>query len=272
VSGRGGVLLQRGSKTSYYAVVTRSSTTIRLAEIAQDQWGLVTRGQAERAGISRATFTRLVANRVLERLAPGVYHLGGAPPADHLALRAAWLQLAPEVAAWERTPIQGVVSHRSAAALYSVGHLPADRHEFTFPRRHQSRRPDVRLHIRKLRDAEWIELRGLPVTRPARIAADLLAEHEDGEAVAQIITDSIRAAYDYPGTFADAISPFAGRFGLRRGDGLALLRWLLDLVGDTDRDDWMREAREHPAGSVPDTRRVEASHPDAALGAGMARE
>jgi hypothetical protein len=29
-----------------------------------------------------------------------------------------------------RTPGQGVVSHRSAAAVYGVGDLPADRHDF----------------------------------------------------------------------------------------------------------------------------------------------
>jgi GH18 family chitinase len=53
--------------------------------------------------------------------------------------------------------------------------------------------------------------------------------------------------YDYPGTFADALGPHAARFGLRRGDGLALLRWLLDLVGDPDTPRWMDEARDHTA-------------------------
>jgi hypothetical protein len=57
-----------------------------------------------------------------------VYRLAGAPPADHLELRAAWLQLAPEIPGWDRTPEQAVVPHRSAAALYGLGHLPADRH------------------------------------------------------------------------------------------------------------------------------------------------
>jgi hypothetical protein len=38
-------------------------------------------------------------------------------------------------------------------------------------------------------------------------------------------------AYDYPDTFADALGPHVAGSGLRRGDGLALLRWLLDPVG-----------------------------------------
>lgn len=218
----------------------------RLAEIATDQWGLVTRRQAERAGVSRATIDRLAADgSILERVAHGVYHLTGAPIPDHLELRAAWLQLTPNIPAWERTAVQGVVSHRSAAVLYGIGHLPADRHEFTLPKRKQSRRPDVRLHHRRLKTGEWIELRGLPVTRPSRIASDLLLDQEDPEAVAHVVADAIRAVYDYPGTFVGGLAPHAVKFGLRRGDGTALFRWLLDLVGDPKTSQWMEEAQSH---------------------------
>lgn len=230
-------------------MVPRYSTLHRLAKIAEDQWGLVTRRQAERADVSQATLQRLATTGVLDRVAQGVYRLTGAPPPDHLELRAAWLQLAPEVPAWERTPEQGIVSYRSAAALYDLGHLPADRHEFTLPVRRQSRRKDVRLHHRSVSPSEWIVLHGMPVTRPSRVAADLLADKEDPEAVAQVIADAIRSIYDYPGTFADALAPHAARFGLRRGDGLALLRWLLDLVGDPETSRWMQEARAHVARS-----------------------
>lgn len=224
--------------------MARSSTISRLSAIAADQWGLVTRRQAERAGVPRATFDRLTSDQgLIERVAHGVYRLTIAPSPDHVALRAAWLQLAPGVPAWERTPAQGVASHRSAAALYGIGELPADRHDFTVPTRKQSRRADVRLHHRQLDAGEWIQLRGLLVTRPARIASDLLQEDEDPEAVGQITADGIRAVYDHPGTFAAALAPHAARFGLSRGDGLALLRWLLDLVGDPDTSRWMTEAR-----------------------------
>ena len=226
-------------------MVPRYTTLHRLAKIAEDQWGLVTRRQAERADVSQATLQRLATTGVLDRVAQGVYRLTGAPPPDHLELRAAWLQLAPEVPAWERTPEQGVVSHRSAAALHGLGHLPADRHEFTLPARRQSRRPDVRLHYRAVRPGEWIVLHGMPVMRPSRIAADLLDDKEDPEAVAQVIADALRPVYDYPAAFAGALAPYAASFGLRRGDGLALLRWLLDTVGDPETSRWMEEARAH---------------------------
>jgi hypothetical protein len=223
--------------------MARYATLNRLARIAQDQWGLVTRRQAERAGISPATLQRLASESVLERVAQGVYRLSGSPTPDDLELRAAWLQLAPDVPAWERTPREGVVSHRSAAAVYGLGHLPPDRHEFTLPVRRQSRRPDVRLHQREVADAEWIALRGLLVTRPARIASDLLADREDPEAVGYVVADAIRGVFDYPVSFVEALAPHATKFGLRRGDGLALLSWLLDLVGAPDTSEWLEQAR-----------------------------
>ena len=224
------------------------STLRRLGGLAEEQWGLVTRQQAVKAaGVAPATFARLASDgSILERVAHGVYHLTGAPLPDHLDLRAAWLQLAPDTPAWDRRPDQGVVSHRSAAALYGVGHLPADGHDFTLPKRRQSRRSDVRLHQRPLEDREWIDLQGLPVTRPSRIASDLLYDLEDPEAVAHLIADAIRSAYDYPGPFVGALAPHAARFGLRHGDGLGLLRWLLDLVGDPDTARWMEEANREP--------------------------
>lgn len=236
--------LQLPSDMRYCAVIMRNSTVRLLGEIAADQWGLVTRRQAERAGLPRATLDRATADGgLLERVAHGVYRLTAAPMPDHVEMRAAWLQLAPPVPAWERTPAQGVVSHRSAAALYGLGHLPADRHDFTLPTRKQSRRADVRLHHRQLRTGEWITLKGLFVTRPARIAADLVLDREDPEAVAQVVADAIRDESDYPGQFADALAPHATKFGLRRGDGVALLRWLLELVADPQAQHWMEEAR-----------------------------
>lgn len=218
----------------------------RLADLAEEQWGLITRRQALMAGVPRNTLGRMVADRsVLERVTQGVYRIVGAPPADHLGLRAAWLALAPDVPAWERTAAQGVVSHRSAAALWGLGDLPADRHEFTVGKGVQTRREDVRLHHRSMSDGEWIVVGGLPVTMPARIASDLLHERTDPEAVARIVVEAIRKVNDYPGSFADSLAPHAMHFGLRRGDGLGLLRWLLDLVGDPETEQWMKEGAAH---------------------------
>lgn len=227
---------------SYYAAVAAARTATRLADLAESQGGLLTRRQAEASGVSPATITRLARSGALDRVAHGVYRFAGAPPPGHQELRAAWLQLAPDTPGWERRPEQGVVSHRSAAALYGLGHLPADNHDFTLPGRRQTRRPDVRLHVGRLTDAEWNLLAGLPVTRPSRIAADLLGEREDPAAVAHVVTDAIGAGHDHPSTFAQTLAPHAAQFGLRRGDGVAVLRWLFGLVGDMRTAEWLAEA------------------------------
>jgi hypothetical protein len=162
-----------------------------------------------------------------------------------LGLRAAWLQLSPEKFVWERGAAEGVVSHRSAAALFDLGHLPADRHDFIVATRHQTRRSDVRLHTRVMRDSDWDNLRGLTVTRPSRIASDLLWDTEDPQAVAQVVADALHNADDYPGAFAEALALHAARFGLRRGDGIALLEWLLDLAARRETSAWLDQARAH---------------------------
>lgn len=205
----------------------------KMAELATDQWGLLTRQQAEAAGVAPTTFTRLVGG-FLERVAHGVYRVAAAPAPDHLELRAAYLQLEPELTIWERTGEHGVVSHRSAASIYGLGHLPADIYEFTLPKRRQVRRKDVRIHVAALEEKPWIAMRGLLVTRPSRIAADLLRTNEDPEAVAQITVEALRNTQDYPRSFVGELAPLAFRLGFRKGAGHSVLRWLLELSGDDD--------------------------------------
>jgi hypothetical protein len=137
-----------------------------------------------------------------------------------------------------------VVSHRSAAVLYGLGHLTADQHEFTVPTRRQTRRPDVRIHVRPVHDGEWASLGGLLLTRPQRIASDLIRSREDPEAVAQVVADALRKGYASPGEFAVTLATSAAAIhGFRRGDGMSLLQWLLDLAGDPNTGRWMSQAR-----------------------------
>lgn len=209
----------------------RSKTAFKLAQLAEDQWGFLTRRQAEAAGVSPATLQRLSGPEgPLERMTHGVYHLAGAPLPDHAPLRAAWLALAPQTLAWERRPEQGVVSHRSAAAIHELGELPADRHEFILPARRQTRRPDIRIHRGELRRDEWELQQGLPVTTPARTAADLLGDREDPGAVARVIADALERKIDRKENFPAELAPWSGALGLRRGDGDAALAFLLDLA------------------------------------------
>ena len=218
----------------------------KLIDFSEGQWGLVTRRQADQIGVPAASFARIVERGLLERVAHGVYRVRGAGEADHLGLRAAWLQLDPARPAWERLedPDVTVVSHSSAASLYGVGDLRPDVHEFTAPRRHQTRRPDVRIHHGVVTDGERIVLGGLPATRAGRMIADLLADHVEPSAVARITVEVIDRPFDYPAVVAEKIAPYAAAFGVRAGDGIALLDRLLEIGGSNrSREAILKEAR-----------------------------
>lgn len=205
----------------------------QLSEIAEEQWGLLTRRQAEKAGVGNTSIARLVDDQRLERVAHGVYRICGTGGPDHLGLRSAWLQLNPEAPAWARLdyPDDAVVSHTSAASLYQVGDLRADVHEFTLPRRRQTRRRDVRLHCGSVTTADRTVLSGLPVTRAARMVADLLADHVEPSAVGQIASEVIDGGLEDAADVAERIAPYATRVGLAPGEGRSALDHLLALAG-----------------------------------------
>lgn len=217
----------------------------RLFAVAEDQWGLCTRQQAQQAGVGASSLARLTRDGLLERVAHGVYRVRGAAEPDHLALRAAWLQLAPDTPAWERvrSPDVAVVSHASAASLYGVGDLRADVHEFTIAVRRQTRRSDVRLHRGVVSEGQRLLLHGLPATSASLMIADLLDDHIEPESVAQITAEVLQRALDSPSSIAACIAPSAGRYGFRRGDGVALLDHLLAMAGYSKQSEMVAVAR-----------------------------
>lgn len=211
--------------------------------LAEEQWGLFTRQQADQRGMAWSTLSRMVATGRAERVGHGVYRLRGAEPPTQAALRVAWLELAPSVPAWDRNAEQGVVSHRSAAILFGLGDLPADVHEFTLSVRRQTRRDDVRLHRGDVATGV-VSRDGLLTTDPARTVVDLLTDGADPAAVSTIVAESLDAGYERPAAFAQRLSAVAHRYRFSRGDGLGMLGWLLDLAGAADRDRWIAEATE----------------------------
>ena len=217
----------------------------RLRDVAEGQWGLVTLQQARAVDVAWRSLTRLVEAGLLERVAHGVYRVRGAPEPDHLELRAAWLQLDPAQPAWQRldNPDVAVVSHASAASLYGVGDLRADVHEFTVPERRQTRRPDVRIHRGRVQPDRRILLGGLPTTRAGWMIGQLLADHVDPDAVAQITREVLDRIHDDPRVVAEAVAPYTQRFGLERGDGPGLLDELMGRAGAPERGPLVAEAR-----------------------------
>jgi hypothetical protein len=216
----------------------------RIRDVAEGQWGLVTLQQARAADVAWRSLTRLVESGLLECVAHGIYRVRGGAEPDHLALRAAWLQLDPARPAWARLddPDAAVVSHTSATALYGVGDLRADVHEFTVPIRRQTRRPDVRIHRGRVPSEHRVLVGGLPTAKAAFAVGQLLADHVDPDSVAQIAREVLERNLAHAGELMSALAPFAERFDLARGDGHALVDELLQRAGTPDRGEFPDEA------------------------------
>ncbi|MHA3946676.1 hypothetical protein [Cellulomonas bogoriensis] len=179
--------------------------------------------------MTRVQLARLTSADVLERVDRGVYATPAAP-AEHRALRAAWLTLDPTCTAEERLadPVSaGVASHTSAAALHRLGELLDDVPELTHTGRKQSRR-GVRLHRLTLTDADVTIIDGLPTTTEERTATDLLRDGHDPDHIAQIIGQGVRRGVIDVDDLAARLEPLARRHG--QPDGRALVEYLLDLV------------------------------------------
>lgn len=209
-------------------------SVLDLADLAAEQWGLVTAAQARAVGVSNQMAARLADQGRLERLAYGVYRVTGAP-ADQLdGLRAAWLALDPARTAAERRqdPTPAVVSHRAAAAaVYKYGDLDGDVYEFTTPGRRQSRRSDVRFHRATLEPGEWTVVDGLPVTTPVRTIIDLAATRIDGGHLAAVVRDAV-TRYDVDeAELAERLRPYADKYGAPLGDGARMIQAFLEQAG-----------------------------------------
>ncbi|MFC0861250.1 type IV toxin-antitoxin system AbiEi family antitoxin domain-containing protein [Sphaerimonospora cavernae] len=204
------------------------SALSRLSPLAEAQHGLVTTRQAENHGAHRRDLSRLVQAGALEHVAHGVYRVAGAPRPSLEELRAAWLQLAPDLQADERGSTHGVVSHSSAAFVYDVGLLDPLRWEFIIPppRRFRTRRQDVAIHRARLAgdDVEWLD--GLLVTTPRRTVIDLASSRFDGGHLGLVVADMLERDLAQPDDLATALAPYATAYGLPDATGQEFLEHL----------------------------------------------
>lgn len=199
-----------------------------------DQWGMVTAKQAKSLGVDAVTIHRLRAAGLLEQVRHGVHAVTTAALSYARVEQAAWLALDPGVPAWERQaldPSGGVLSHGSAARLHGLGELVDDRISFTVPHRRTSRDRDLRFRHGRLETEDVTLLDGLPVTTVQRTVCDLLAQHTDASHVAVIIRQAVESGKLRLDQVAEAIAPYARRYGAVTGDGAELLDRLLTQIG-----------------------------------------
>lgn len=141
---------------------------IPLVELAaptlETQHALITRRQALDLAESRHCVDRLVSRGFWEAIDRGLYGPVGVPMTWRRRLMAAVL-LAPP---------RSLISHRSGAALLDVAGLDEPFVEISIPRGLTFRRPWIITHeSTDLHLADIVEIDGLPVTGPCRLAMDL---------------------------------------------------------------------------------------------------
>lgn len=195
----------------------RAEQLATLSGMAADQWGLVTSAQARNLGVGGVQLMRLAEAGLLENVGRGVHALAAAGLPRHLEIKVAWLRLQPGVPAWER-PLgsrdSGVVSHASACQVHGLGDIPAPDAEISVPRRRTTTEPFVRLRTACLDAADITVVDGLPVTTAARTIVDLLRTKADGGHVGGVIADAERRDLVDIGVLADAVQPYARKYGL----------------------------------------------------------
>lgn len=196
-----------------------------LSALASDQWGMVTAAQARRVGVSRVDLNRLVGDGTVAGVdgAARVYRLVGVPEDPDLdPVRAAWLQLGG-ARLWEERigDVDAVVSHRSAAHVRGLGDMIAWTHEFYVPSGRRLRRDDLKLRVRaRLAPQLWSISSSLPVCTVEQIIADLLCDHEDESAVAQICRDALRDGLLARGDLLGLVEKRARDYGHRSAEAM----------------------------------------------------
>jgi hypothetical protein len=209
------------------------SAVLELADLAAEQWGLVTTAQAREVGVSPQAIARFTNQGALERMTHGVYRVTGAPATPLDSLRAAWLALDPVRRAGERIRDHqpAVVSHRSAASIHRLGDLEADEFEFTSGERKQSRRADIRIRRGHVGPEEWGVVDGLPVTTVIRTVDDLAADRIDGGHLAGVVRDALTRQQVDDKALIAVLRHHAHHYSAPMGDGKALLARLLQESG-----------------------------------------
>lgn len=157
------------------------------------QRGLFTTAQAKLRGVGRWTLSRLEDAGVIERLAQGVYRVGGAPSAREEDVMATWLSLEPR-----RTPgappdplTTPVASGVTAAWLHGLGEVGPGPLEFCCATRRQTQRAGLRLRRRQVSPDEVTLAGGVPATSAALTVLDLVDDGEDLSLVAGVLRDAL---------------------------------------------------------------------------------
>jgi predicted transcriptional regulator of viral defense system len=155
-------------------------------ELAADQFGYVTAGQAREVGVSSMALVMMERRQTLERISRGVYRLVQFPVSP--------LGQYMEASLWPSGAI-GTISHESALALYNISDVSPNRVHITVPRSFRIRRQAPRhlvVHHADLPEADRGSYEGIPVTTVARTIRDCYEARLGVEVLDRAILDAQR--------------------------------------------------------------------------------
>lgn len=158
----------------------------QIYEIAADQLGFVTTGQARAAGINPQVLVMMERRNVLRRTSHGVYRLLNFPETEHDSFMEAVL--------WP-AGVSAVVSHESALLLYDLGDVNPAAIHISVPGNYRTARalPEhIRIHVRDLAAQDTTTHVGLPVTTPEQTIRDCRDTHLGPALVNQAISLALR--------------------------------------------------------------------------------
>jgi very-short-patch-repair endonuclease len=153
-------------KTGNYCPKTQSRWGLdrAIAELAERQHGVVATWQLLELGLTHDDIGYRAQAGRLHRIHRGVYAVG------HRKLTREGHRMAAVLA----YGAQAVLSHRSAAAHWGIGHA-SYRYDVTTPHSKRSRKT-IRAHAAKLHPEDRTVHNGIPITTPARTILDLAAQ------------------------------------------------------------------------------------------------
>jgi very-short-patch-repair endonuclease len=149
------------------AGTTRAARSREAWALARAQHGVLTRTGLLGLGFSKIAIEHRVATGRLHPIARGVYAVGRAELTPHGRWMAATLACGDGA----------VLSHRSAAELWGIGHEAEHRIHVTIRRRSGLKRRGIKVHTRPSLGAGSFVIRfGIPVTNPIQTLIDLTPE------------------------------------------------------------------------------------------------
>jgi very-short-patch-repair endonuclease len=188
-----------------------------LNELAANQEGLVTVDQLRSSGVSAWTQRTLVADGWMQRIAPRVYAVRGAPDTHRQRLRAGLLCLGER--SW--------VSYEAAAALHGFDRSKSAAVEFTVERRRRPGLVPFVVHTTtRLEPIDHVIVDGFRVLSATRTIFDLALARAHPRRIEAAIDSAVRLQLSSP-------EVLARRLGDLRGSGRWGCRTVEDMITDS---------------------------------------